>query len=72
MKEPLSASQQVLALLAQGWQWRDPYSDVLVHPSDHGLNVTYDRVDDTLSMSAALVAALELVIPTPAGKSRRF
>jgi hypothetical protein len=72
MKEPLSASQQVLAMLAQGWQWRDPYSDVLVHPSDHSLNVTYNRADDSLSMSAALIAALELVIPTPTGKSRRF
>ena len=72
MKEPLSASQQVLAMLAQGWQWRDPFSDVLVHPLDHSLNVTYDRAGDSLSMSAALVAALELVIPTPAGKSRRF
>ena len=72
MKEPLSASQQVEAMLAQGWQWRDPYSDVLVHPSDHSLNVTYNRVDNSLSMSAALMAALELVIPTPTGKSRRF
>ena len=72
MSEPLSASQQVLAMLAQGWQWRDPYSDVLVHPSDHSLNVTYNRADDTLSMSAALVEALELVIPTPSGRSRRF
>ena len=58
MKEPLSASEQVEALLARGWQWRDTFSDVLVHPLDHSLNVTYDRVGDTLSMSAALVAAL--------------
>lgn len=72
MKEPLSAGQQVLAMLARGWQWRDAYSDVLVHPLDHSLNVTYNRADNTLSMSAALVKALELVIPTPAGKSRRF
>jgi hypothetical protein len=72
MREPLTASQQVQALLARGWQWRDAFSDVLVHPLDHGLNVTYDRADETLSMSAALVAALELVIPTPSGKSRRF
>ena len=72
MKEPLSASQQVQALLARGWHWRDAYSDVLVHPLDHGLNVTYNRADESLSMSAALVAALELVIPTPTGKTRRF
>ncbi len=72
MAIPLSASEQVEAMLARGWQWRDPYSDVLVHPADHSLNVTFNRVDNTLSMSAALVAALELVIPTPAGKSRRF
>jgi hypothetical protein len=72
MKEPLSASQQVQAMLARGWHWRDAHSDVLVHPLDHGLNVTYNRADDTLSMSAALAAALELVIPTPTGKTRRF
>jgi hypothetical protein len=71
MSVPLSASQQVLAMLARGWQWRDAYSDVLVHPLDHGLNVTYNREDETLSMSAGLVAALELVVPTRAGKPRR-
>jgi hypothetical protein len=70
VSEPLSAGDHVLAMLAKGWQWRDPFSDVLVHPSDHSLNVTYNRADNTLSMSAALVAALELVIPTRAGKSR--
>jgi len=71
MPVALSASQQVVALLARGWQWRDAHSDVLVHPLDHGLNVTYNRVDDTLSMSAGLLAAMELVVVTPAGKSRR-
>jgi len=72
MGRPLSAKQQVLALLARGWRWRDPFTDVLVHPQDHGLSVTYNRADDTLSMSPALALALERVIPTPAGKSRRF
>lgn len=59
-------------MLARGWQWRDAFSDVLVHPADHSLNVTFNRVDNTLSMSAALIEALALVIPTPAGKGRRF
>jgi hypothetical protein len=72
MAEALSAREQVLAMLAQGWQWRDSFSDVLVHPADHSLTVTYNRTDETLSMSAALIAALALVIPTPAGRSRRF
>jgi len=72
MGEPLSASQQVQAMLARGWRWRDAYSDVLVHPLDHSLNVTYNRADETLSMSAALIEAMALVIPTPTGKTRRF
>lgn len=72
MAEALSAREQILAMLAQGWQWRDSFSDVLVHPADHSLSVTYNRADDTLSMSAALVEAMELVIPTPSGRSRRF
>jgi hypothetical protein len=72
MAGQLDAKQQMMALLARGWRWRDAITDVLVHPSDHGLTVTYNRADDTLSMSAALVAALELVIPTPAGLNRRF
>jgi hypothetical protein len=72
MAEALSAREQVLAMLARGWQWRDSYSDVLVHPADHSLSVTFNPADDTLSMSAALAAAMELVIPTPAGQSRRF
>jgi hypothetical protein len=72
MTEALSAREQILAMLAQGWQWRDSFSDVLVHPADHSLTVTYNRTDESLSMSAALMEAMELVIPTPAGRSRRF
>jgi hypothetical protein len=71
MKELLNASQQVQALLSRGWHWRDAFSDVLVHPLDHGLNVTYNRADETLSMSAGLVAAMELVILTHPGRSNR-
>src|SRR5437870_3091934 len=47
MTQQLDARGQMLALLAQGWRWRDPFSDVLVHPADHGLSVTYDRAEDT-------------------------
>lgn len=72
MSKQLDAREQVLSLLARGWQWRDAFSDVLVHPTDHSLSVTYDRVADTLSMSVGLVAALELVIPTANGQSRRY
>jgi hypothetical protein len=72
MAEPLDAKEQVQAMLDRGWVWRDFHSDVLVHPKDHTLAVRYHREDNTLSMSPALVKALELIIPMPAGKSRRF
>ncbi len=71
MTQHLDAKQQVQAMLDRGWVWRDDHSDVLVHPEDHSLAVRYHREDNTLSMSPALVKALELIIPTPAGKSRR-
>jgi len=72
MAEILSAKKQIQAMLDRGWVWRDAISDVLVHPADHSLFVEYDRETDTLTMSPALAEALELVIPTPAGKNRRF
>ena len=67
-----TAKQQVQAMLDRGWQWRDEYSDVLVHPDDYNMFATYIRADDTLTLSPALVAALALVIPTPAGKNPRY
>ena len=72
MTEHLDAKGQVQAMLDRGWVWRDFHLEVLVHPEDHTLAVRYHRDDNTLSMSPALVKALELIIPTPAGKRRRF
>jgi hypothetical protein len=60
----LDAKRQVQAMLDRGWVWSDADPDVLLHPGDHGLYVRYDRATDTLSASAALAKALELVIPT--------
>ena len=67
-----TARQQVQEMLNRGWQWRDEHSDVLVHPQDHAMYVTYDRATDTLALSPALVQALELVIPTPTGQNPRY
>lgn len=72
MAEKLTAKQQVLAMLERGWRWRDEFTDVLVHPQDYGLSVTYDRVNETLTLSPALNAALALIIPTPAGRNPRY
>jgi hypothetical protein len=72
MGQQSDAKRQLQGLLAQGWVWRDSFSDVLVHPSDHSLAVRYDRAADTLRMSAALAEAIKRVIPTPAGRSRHF
>lgn len=72
MPQRPTAKQQVQSMLDRGWQWRDEYSDVLVHPDDYNLYATYNRADDTLTLSPALVAALTLVIPTPAGKNPRY
>ena len=68
----LDVERQVLAMLEQGWTWRDPYSDVLVQPDDHSLAVFYNRVEGTLRVSPELAAALELVIPSPGSKKRRI
>ena len=67
-----TAKQQVQEMLDRGWAWRDAYSDVLVHPQDHAMFATYDRTADTLTLSPALVKALTLVIPTPAGQNPRY
>ena len=71
MIEHLDAMGQVSALLKLGWVWRDFHENVLVHPEDYSLAVRYHPEDNTLSMSPELIKALDLIIPTPAGKSRR-
>ena len=72
MADKLTAKQQIQSMLDRGWLWRDAYSDVLVHPQDYTLFVSYDREADTLTFSPELLKALELVIPTPAGRNPRY
>ncbi len=72
MTDKPTAKQQVQAMLDRGWLWRDAYTDVLVHPQDYTLFATYDRASDTLTFSPALIEALALVIPTPAGRNPRY
>ncbi|MDY3556097.1 hypothetical protein R5W24_005260 [Gemmata sp. JC717] len=71
-KDSLSAEQQVLAMLDRGWRWRDPLSSVLVHPQDYSLFVVYDQQAGTLTCSAELLKALDLIIPTPPHQSRYY
>jgi hypothetical protein len=72
MTDKLDTQRQIQAMLDHGWKWRDHFQQQLVHPADHSLSVFYDRAADELRVSPALAAALELVIPTPRGKSPRF
>jgi hypothetical protein len=72
MDNPLDAKKHVQAMLAKGWLWSEFENDVLVHPQDHRLAVRFNRAANTLSMSPALAKAIELVIPTPRGKSSSF
>ena len=72
MSKPYNAREQIAAMLDKGWRWSATDPDVLLHPADHGMYVRLDRAAGTLSMSPALADALQLVIPTPRGKSRNF
>lgn len=72
MALPFDANGQVQGLLARGWQWCPDRADVLVHPQDHSLAVRFDRAAGTLRMSPALARAVDLVIPTPHGKTKSF
>ena len=69
---PLDAKGFIRAMLARGWRRSASDPDTLVHPQDHALCVRYHPATDTLTASAALEKAIELVIPTPHGKSRNF
>ncbi|QEL18161.1 hypothetical protein [Limnoglobus roseus] len=71
MPTRLDAGQQVMAMLERGWVWKDAFSDILVHPTDHTLAVQFDRASNVLRLSPALVQAVSLVIPTRGGKKRR-
>ena len=59
-------------MLGKGWRWSETEVDVLVHPGDHALSVRYNRAAGTLSVSAAMDTALDLVIPTPTSQSSRY
>ena len=72
MPERLDVARQVQAMLGRGWRWSEADPDVLLHPQDHNFFVRYDRAAGKLGVSAALDAALRLVIPTAASKSKSF
>ena len=68
MTDRLDTALQIEGMLARGWAWSEHDPNRLVHPADHDLYVRINRATDTMSLSPALARALELVIPTPAGK----
>ncbi|MDB5306927.1 MAG: hypothetical protein JWO38_1129 [Gemmataceae bacterium] len=67
-----NAKRQFQAMLDMGWQRSGPESCLLHHPDDYDLMVQFDPVTDTLRMSPSLARALDLIIPTPAGRSKNF
>jgi hypothetical protein len=69
---PFSAEQTIDALIGKGWRWDAMHPDVLLHPEDHNLRIRYNRLAHTLSVSPELERALDLVIATPASKSKVF
>ena len=69
MADQLDTALQIKGMLARGWSWSEHDANRLVHPVDHGLYVCIDRSTDRMTLSPGLEKALELVIPTPAGKS---
>jgi hypothetical protein len=68
MPDRLDTALQIEGMLARGWAWSEHHPNRLVHPADHGLYVCIDRATDTMTLSQALVRALDLVIPTPVSK----
>ncbi|MDB5312320.1 MAG: hypothetical protein JWO38_6522 [Gemmataceae bacterium] len=72
MTEQFDSKRLVLDMLSKGWRWSDGDPDVLLHPADHDLYVRYNRAAGTLSVSPAMATALDLVIPTPACRPKRF
>lgn len=70
MSQQFDARLHIQELLKKGWLWSSANSDVLMHPEDHSLRLRYNRTSNTISISPELEKALDLVIPTPASKSR--
>jgi len=62
----------IQSMIAHGWYWSDSNPDCLVHPADCDLSIRYDAATDRLTCSPKLDAKLNLVILTPAGKSKSY
>lgn len=62
----------IQSMISHGWYWSDSSPDCLVHPGDCDLSIRYDSSTDRLTCSPKLDARLNLVILTPAGKSKSF
>ena len=62
----------IQSMISHGWHWSDSHPDCLVHPGDCDLSIRYDSENDRLTCSPKLDAKLNLIILTPAGKSKSF
>jgi len=70
--EHFETGEFIDSLLGRGWHWSDHHDDRLVHPHDDDVSIQYDRETDRLSASPKLDAWIQLVILTPAGKSKSY
>lgn len=70
--QPFDTRQFVRDILGLGWRWGGVDNQLLMHPTNHDFYLRYDQSAERLTLSPELDAHLELVIPTPAGKSKTF
>jgi len=62
----------IQSLQARGWRWVGMDGDLLMHPTNREFFLRYDAPTGRLTVSPQLDAHLDLIIPTPAGKSKVF
>ena len=72
ISEPFETEGFIKSMIAHGWHWSDSHVDRLVHPADNDISIQYDRPGDRLMASPKLDTLLQLVILTPAGKSKSY
>ena len=70
--ESFDAKGLIRSLQALGWNWSGTDENLLLHPADHDFYLRYDVATNRLMLSPRLNEHLELVIPTPPGKSKIF
>ncbi|MDB5309284.1 MAG: hypothetical protein JWO38_3486 [Gemmataceae bacterium] len=62
----------IRTMIDRGWRWGGVDETILLHPTNHDFYLRYDELTDKLTLSPQLNAHLDLVIPTPPGKSKTF